>query len=272
MARAGLGVSVRGARPTSSLPACPTARRLWEWMRQQRLLPRLRCLREQRAAVAVGCGDKTHSHVVAEKRNFRDVGSLLERQGAAGVAKWPAQGTETSTHPVLMGSPHAGLYRGRNVEFKQRSNRERASNDWQKLDMVRWRSRRPINGGNGGTTKDRWHCPIRRRRVLRWQKPFAPPHPPRAASRRRPAPEKGQSRAFERRGGTRGMGDRRSKGGRRRWKGGRSHFGGRSKAIEGHVARTIALFGFDGGPPTVSTLMRPVSSNRSIAFASFFDV
>ena len=36
--------------------------------------------------MAVRCGDKTRSHIVAEKRNFRDVGSVFDRQDAAGVA------------------------------------------------------------------------------------------------------------------------------------------------------------------------------------------
>ena len=36
----------------------------------------LRRLRDKRAAVAVGGGDKARGRVVAEKRDFRDVGSL----------------------------------------------------------------------------------------------------------------------------------------------------------------------------------------------------
>jgi hypothetical protein len=39
-----------------------------------------------RAAVTVSRYDKVRSHIVAEQRNFRDVGSLLDRQDAAGVA------------------------------------------------------------------------------------------------------------------------------------------------------------------------------------------
>jgi hypothetical protein len=42
---------------------------IWDRMRQQRLLPRLRRLCEQHAAVAVGRGDEASGHVVAEQRD-----------------------------------------------------------------------------------------------------------------------------------------------------------------------------------------------------------
>lgn len=43
---------------------------------RHQLVRRLRRLRDERAAVAVGCGDKACGHEAAEKRDFRDVGSL----------------------------------------------------------------------------------------------------------------------------------------------------------------------------------------------------
>jgi hypothetical protein len=59
--------------------------RVWrgQWHKLVRCLHRLR---DERAAAAVGGGDETRGHVVAEEGNFRDVGSLLDRQDAAGVA------------------------------------------------------------------------------------------------------------------------------------------------------------------------------------------
>ena len=41
------------------------------------LICRLCCLRNERAAVAVGHGDETRSHVIAEQRKLRDVGSVF---------------------------------------------------------------------------------------------------------------------------------------------------------------------------------------------------
>ena len=47
-------------------------------MRQQRLLSRLPRLGEQSAPVAIRRSYEAPRHVVAEKRNFRDVGSILD--------------------------------------------------------------------------------------------------------------------------------------------------------------------------------------------------
>ena len=55
-------------------------------MGQQRLLLGLRRFRNQQATVAVRCDNKTCSRIVAQERNFPDVSSVLDRQGAAGVA------------------------------------------------------------------------------------------------------------------------------------------------------------------------------------------
>ena len=46
---------------------------------------RLRPFRNERAAVAVGRGDKASGHVVAEERTLRAVGTVGDRQRAAGV-------------------------------------------------------------------------------------------------------------------------------------------------------------------------------------------
>ena len=89
MARAGLEVSARGTpgrSPDVVASRLSDRRRLWDWVRQQRLLPGLLRLRDQCAAVAIGRGDEARGHVVAKQRNLRDVGSLLHRQGTAGVA------------------------------------------------------------------------------------------------------------------------------------------------------------------------------------------
>ena len=59
-----------------------------------RRLPRLR---DERAAMAVGCADEASGHVVTGERNFCDVGSVFDRQGAAGVAavlRVPERGVE----------------------------------------------------------------------------------------------------------------------------------------------------------------------------------
>ena len=76
-----LGEQLGRRAPTGKL----TSSRVRRGQRHQ-LVRRLRRLRDERAAVAVGCGDETRSHAVAEKRDSRDVGSLLNRQDAAGVA------------------------------------------------------------------------------------------------------------------------------------------------------------------------------------------
>jgi hypothetical protein len=48
--------------------------------------------------VAIGGGDEARGHVVAEKCKLRDVGSVLDRQDAAGVAavlRVPERGVDT---------------------------------------------------------------------------------------------------------------------------------------------------------------------------------
>jgi hypothetical protein len=57
--------------------------------------------RNHRAAMAVGCGDKTRSDVVAEKRNFRDVGSLLD------LDKMPPVSLLFSEYPSAIWAPKA---------------------------------------------------------------------------------------------------------------------------------------------------------------------
>ena len=52
-------------------------------MRQQRLLRRLRRLREQRTAMTVGCRHKASGHVVAEERDSGGVAAVRHRQRAA---------------------------------------------------------------------------------------------------------------------------------------------------------------------------------------------
>jgi hypothetical protein len=56
-------------------------------MAQQRLLRGLRCFRDEHAAAAVGRGDKTRSHVVAEERKLCDVGpSLIDKMPPTALA------------------------------------------------------------------------------------------------------------------------------------------------------------------------------------------
>jgi hypothetical protein len=60
-------------------------RRLWDRMRQQRLLAGLPGLREQGAAVAVGRGDEASGHVVAEEGDGCRMAAVGHGQRAAGV-------------------------------------------------------------------------------------------------------------------------------------------------------------------------------------------
>jgi hypothetical protein len=69
----------RAKRPAAA--ARPTCSGLWGRMCQQRLLPRLRPLHEQGAAMAVGRGGKASGDGVAEKRDRRGVVATAHRQG-----------------------------------------------------------------------------------------------------------------------------------------------------------------------------------------------
>jgi hypothetical protein len=67
------------------LPPQPADAVLLDRMRQQRLLPCLRPLREQRAAVTVRRGSEVRGHVVAEKRNTHGMAGVAHPDCAGGA-------------------------------------------------------------------------------------------------------------------------------------------------------------------------------------------
>ena len=75
-------VPLAGPRWSASTSASAVGR-----MRQQRLLLLWICFRNQRAAMAVGHGDKASGHVVAEERERRRVPAIAHRQRASGAGR-----------------------------------------------------------------------------------------------------------------------------------------------------------------------------------------